>query len=59
MPMPQDLIALHITEDDVGDYRVREAGWYAVDENDKVVLGPFTNLAECERAIQDRSRPAN
>jgi len=35
-------------------YRVREAGWYAVDDNDKVVLGPFDSLAECDRAIRDR-----
>jgi hypothetical protein len=49
-----DLIALHITDDDAGDYRVREAGWYAVDEGDKPILGPFASLAECERAIRDR-----
>jgi hypothetical protein len=51
-----DLIAVNVQNDDVGDYSVSEAGWYAVDDAGKVVLGPFTSLAECDRAIQDRSR---
>jgi hypothetical protein len=50
----KDLIAVHVSYDEVGDYNVTEAGWYAVDDGGKVVLGPFTNLAECERAIRDR-----
>lgn len=50
----KDLIAVHIADDDVGDYRVREAGWYAVDDSDKAVLGPFDSLAECEQAIRER-----
>lgn len=54
MLLSKDLIAVHIADDDVGDYRVREAGWYAVDDGDKAVLGPFESLAECERAIRDR-----
>lgn len=54
MLFPKDLIAVHIADDDVGDYRVREAGWYAVDDADKPVLGPFVSLAECERAIRER-----
>jgi len=54
MAMPRDLIALHVSDEDIGDYAVREAGWYAVDDAGKVVLGPFASLAECERAIQDR-----
>jgi hypothetical protein len=54
MRKPQTLIALMISEEDAGDYRVREAGWYAVDDNDRVVLGPYSSLAECERAIQER-----
>jgi hypothetical protein len=59
MPQPKNLSALRIPEDETGDYRVREAGWYAVDDNDRVVLGPFTSLAECEHAIRDRlDRPA-
>jgi hypothetical protein len=58
MPPSKDLIALHITDEDVGDYRVREAGWYAVDDGDKPILGPFTSLAECERAIRERLNPA-
>ncbi len=57
MPLSKDLIAMHIPDEDVGDYRVREAGWYAVDDADKPVLGPFASLAECERAIRDRRNP--
>jgi hypothetical protein len=57
MPAPRNLIALHIPEDETGDYRVREAGWYAVDDGGKVILGPFASLAECERAIHDRLHP--
>lgn len=53
----KDLIALHIPEDETGDYRVREAGWYAVNDAGKVVLGPFASLAECEHAIEDRFKP--
>jgi hypothetical protein len=54
MAQPSDLTAVHIPEQDIGDYRVREAGWYALDERERPVLGPFESLAECERAIRDR-----
>lgn len=55
----RDLTAVHVAEGEVGDYHVTEPGWYAVDDADKVVLGPFVSLAECERAIRDRkTRPA-
>ena len=54
--MATDLAAVDVHDDDVGDYNVTEAGWYAVDDVDKVVLGPFDSLAQCERAIQDRKR---
>jgi putative methionine-R-sulfoxide reductase with GAF domain len=56
MAKVKDLIAVHVSDDDVGDYNVTEAGWYAVDDGEKVVLGPFTSLPECERAIRDRLR---
>ncbi len=49
-----DLFAVHVAADDVGDYKVSEAGWYAADDSEKVVLGPFESLAECERAIRDK-----
>jgi hypothetical protein len=52
----RDLSAVCLGEDEVGDYKVTEAGWYAVDDGEKVVLGPFASLAECERAMQDRER---
>ena len=54
--MPSDLSAVDVHTEDVGDYTVTEPGWYAVDDTGKVVLGPFTSLAECERAMRDRQR---
>ena len=54
----RDLFAVHVAERDVGDYNVTEPGWYAVDDGERVVLGPFTSLPECERAIRDRLRAA-
>ena len=54
LPQGQDLFAAHVAEDDVGIYKVREPGWYAVDDSEHVVLGPFVSLAECERNIRDR-----
>lgn len=56
MAASDDLISVNVPTDDVGDYSVSEAGWYAVDDAGKVVLGPFISLAECDRAIQDRTR---
>lgn len=53
MAQEKDLIALHVPSADVGDYSVREAGWYAVNDGGKIVLGPFASLAECDRAIRD------
>jgi hypothetical protein len=53
----KDLIAVHLSDDEVGDYNVTEAGWYATDDGGRIVLGPFATLAECERAIRDRRNP--
>ena len=59
MANARDLFAVHIASADVGDYNVTEAGWYAVDDGERIVLGPFADLAECERAIRERTlRPA-
>ena len=49
-----DLIAVHVPTEDVIEYHVTEIGWYAVDESEKVVLGPFESRTQCERAIRDR-----
>ena len=57
MARVKDLIAVHVSDVDVGDYNVTEAGWYAVDDGGRMIIGPFTSLAECERAIRDRLRP--
>jgi hypothetical protein len=51
---PPDLIAVHVAKDDVGTYHVTECGWYVVDGAEKVVLGPFESLGECDEAIRDR-----
>jgi len=53
MLLRRDLFAAHITAEDAGDYTVTEAGWYALDDGEKVVLGPFASLAECERNMRD------
>jgi hypothetical protein len=58
LPCNRDLFATHVGDDDVGDYHVTEPGWYAVDDGEHVVLGPFISLAECERNIRDRERTA-
>jgi hypothetical protein len=57
MAKVRDLFSIHVAESDVGDYNVTEAGWYAVDDAEKVALGPFSTLPECERAIRDRLNP--
>ena len=54
MAKPNDLIAVHVPAEDVGDYNVTEPGWYATDDGGKVMLGPFASLGECDRAIRDR-----
>lgn len=54
--MAKDLSAVDVHTDDLEDYRVRETGWYAVEDAGRVVLGPFESLAECETAIRDRQQ---
>jgi hypothetical protein len=58
LPCQRDLFAAHVSSEDVGDYNVTEPGWYALDDGEHVVLGPFTSLAECERNIRDHERLA-
>ncbi len=50
-----DLAAVLVPDDEVDLYNVTEGGWYAVDDEDKAILGPFASLAECDRAIHDRT----
>lgn len=54
MDKSTDLVAVNVPADDVDLYSVTESGWYAVDDEDKAVLGPFMSLGECDRAIHDR-----
>jgi hypothetical protein len=49
-----DLAAVRVPDDEVGHYSVTGGGWYAIDGEDKVVLGPFESLDECDQAIRDR-----
>jgi hypothetical protein len=49
-----DLTAVRVPDDEVDLYNVTQGGWYAVDDEDKAVLGPFESLGECDRAIHDR-----
>jgi len=51
-----DLAAVRIPDDEVEFYHVSEGGWYAIDDKDKAVLGPFESLGECDQAIHDRTR---
>ena len=51
-----DLFPAHVANDDVSAYHVSEPGWYAVDDGEHVVLGPFASLAECERNMRDYVR---
>ncbi|CAN5923751.1 hypothetical protein BH11PSE3_BH11PSE3_43560 [soil metagenome] len=54
MAEANNLIAVHIPTEDVGDYNVTQTGWYATNDGGSVVLGPFDSLAQCDRAIRDR-----
>jgi hypothetical protein len=54
MDISTDLAAVRVPDDDVGLYNVTGGGWYAIDGEDKAVLGPFESLGECDRAISDR-----
>jgi len=54
MDMLANLVAVHVPGDDVDLYSVRESGWYAVDEENRAVLGPFESLGECDEAIRER-----
>ena len=56
MLLRNEFFAAHVSAGDVGDYNVTEPGWYALDDGEKVVLGPFASLAECERNIRDHAR---
>ena len=58
MAKAKDLMASTSTPRIVGDYNVTEPGWYAVDDGGRVVLGPFTSLAECERRSAIACRPS-
>jgi len=53
MATPKDLMAVHVPTEDLGDYNLTQTGWYALDDGEKVVLGPFESLAECEEGIRD------
>ncbi|MBL0898638.1 MAG: hypothetical protein IBJ17_08075 [Reyranella sp.] len=54
MRTPKDLMAVHVPKEDLGDYSLSEAGWYAMDDGGHVILGPFESLSLCDRAIRDR-----
>lgn len=54
MDKSTDLVAVRVPDDEVDLYSVTESGWYAVDDEDKAVLGPFMSLGECDRAIHER-----
>ena len=49
-----DLTAVRVPDDEMDLYNVTQGGWYAVDDENKAVLGPFESLGECDRAIHDQ-----
>jgi hypothetical protein len=57
MRNPKELIAVHVPTEDLGDYSLTQTGWYALDDGDHVILGPFDSLAQCDRAIRERLLP--
>ena len=54
MYISTDLATVRVPEDEVGLYNVSGSGWYAIDGEDKAILGPFESLGLCDRAIRDR-----
>jgi len=54
MDISTDLAAVRVPDDEVGLYNVTGGGWYAINGQDKAVLGPFESLGECDLAIRDR-----
>ena len=54
MYISADLAAVRVPDDEVGLYNVTGGGWYAIDGEDKAVLGPFESLGLCDGAIRDR-----
>ena len=54
MDISTDLAAVRVPDDEVGLYNVTGSGWYAINGQDKAVLGPFESLGECDLAIRDR-----
>ncbi len=54
MDISTDLAAVRVPDDEVGFYNVTGGGWYAVNGEDKAVLGPFESLGECDLAIRER-----
>jgi len=54
MDISTDLATVHVPDDEVGLYNVTGGGWYAVNGEDRAVLGPFESLGECDLAIRDR-----
>ena len=54
MDISTDLVAVRVPDDEAGLYSVTRGGWYAINGEDKAVLGPFESLGECDLAIRDR-----
>ncbi len=52
--VPEPPAAVDVPDDDHDLYSVTESGWYTVDDEDEIVLGPFDSLAQCDRAIRNR-----
>ena len=56
--MSRKLDAFYIPADDIDIYGVEEEGWYAVDEEYRVVDGPFASHQACLKAVEEAAKAA-
>jgi hypothetical protein len=55
--MSGKLEPVYVAADDVDMYGVEDEGWYAVDDGQQVISGPFASQKECLEAIAETEKP--
>lgn len=53
--MGTQLEPVYVPQDDIDIYVVDEEGWYVIDEDFRVIDGPFASRADCLRAIAQKA----
>lgn len=48
---------VYVPADDVDLYGVADEGWYVLDEDFRIVCGPFDTRSDCMKAIADGAKP--